>query len=216
MKIALSRVREPGRPGKTDTSPHAFDIRAGGHARLIQGHSDLVRDGGELARHRRQARCGRARLCRSLRLRAQGRDAYLALPGAGGALGAVLFGLENAGRRARPVPARKPRRIAAGRPLSFRECAARRAACRPRLRARRISFLALPQGRRSQDPSGGAGRCRCGGSHAHHRGRHARARPHQYARERHGTAGARRRRARACETAWRHGDVRDRRRSSQE
>ena len=66
------------------------------------------------------------------------------------------------------LPGSLPALLPAG-ALSFRQCAARRAPRRARLRARRLSFLALPQGRRPASPAGGAGRCRCRRPHAHRR-----------------------------------------------
>ena len=121
----------------------------------------------------------------------------LLLPGENGALSGVLFGLESAKQaRQGPLPARPPARPAAGRHLSLRQCAARYAARRARVRARLLQVHALPQGGGERRQAGGARRHRRRRRLAHRRGRRARTRPDQHAGERHGPGRTRAGRAR--------------------
>ncbi len=86
---------------------------------------------------------------------------HLIVPKADGTLAGVLFGIEAADE---PVKdALRPGQLVnllPRRPLSLRQRAARRAARRAELRARRLSIHPLPQGRGAQRAAGRAGRCR--------------------------------------------------------
>ena len=121
---------------------------------------------------------------------------HLLLPGRDGAPLGVLFGLGAANEPDLFLPGRLPG-LAAGRHLPLRQRAPRCAARGARVRARRLSFRPLPQGRGQGGRARAAGRRRRRRSLPHRRGCLARARSHQHAGERPRAGGARRRRARA-------------------
>ena len=112
------------------------------------GHSDLVRDAGDLATRSAAGSTPPARAFAAGRgLRAASRAACWSCPAPTARSAACCSASKTPTAARDPFLPGKPCRRAAGRHLSLRQRAARRAPRRARLRARRLSLHALPQGR---------------------------------------------------------------------